>query len=250
MRYRNLLVIFAVVALPAAGILVLSQMHNRQDLNAFMKERYGKFDPKNKYWVKDSEDLNYMVCASQDIEINGEPHSMIAVCGEVPDDLKSHAACGYVDLYVMKHSFTGMTPVAELLGIESGSFGIPGNVLVVRLGKQFYGFAEEGGYTGQGYTNGYMTIYVPVGRSFHKALRFSTAADDSGAYHEDDQENHTSLERNIEFIPRRGSNVYAARITSSGYYDGEKISTVHILTFNLKKHEYRLPKDFDADVGF
>ncbi len=105
MKYRKLLIILVLIALPSTGLIVLGQMHNRQDLNAFMKEHYGKFDTENKCWVKDDEDLHYVVCASQDIEINGEPHSMIAVCGEVPDDLKSHAACGYVDLYVMKRSY-------------------------------------------------------------------------------------------------------------------------------------------------
>jgi hypothetical protein len=248
----RILTVVAIIFFLIIGFLIYTYFSSMNDLNSFMNKRYGQLSPDKKYWVKNDDGLCYVVCASQDIKINGEPHRMVAVCGELPEERRYHAASGYVDLYVMKRSRTGFTPVAELEGVESGSWGTPGSVSVVRLGKEFYGFKEESGWSGMGVTNGYTTIYVPTPKSFHKALRFSDYADDLGVYTGDEEEGEarTKLERTIEFIPGKGSNIFLARIKSGGYVKGKPISTVHSLPYNLKRHEYMVPKDFTADMGF
>lgn len=240
------------VLFAGAAALTVIYFHTRHDLNDFMKDRYGGWNPDKKHWGKSAAEPHYVVCASKDIKIKGEPHHMLAVCGELPDENKSHAASGYVDIYVMKRNFSGLVPVAELTKIESGSFGTPGNVTVVRLGKDFYGFKEDSGWSGQGYTNGYSTIYVPVGNTFHAALRFSSIADDSGVCDETDEgcTPRTSIERSIEFVPGKDSNIYVARITSSGNAKGKPVSNVYTLHYLPKKHEYLAPKDFKADIGY
>ncbi len=229
------------IAFMLVGVGCPASAHDRHALNAFMADRYGEWNPAEKYWERGAKEPRYAVCAAKDIEVDGEPRQMLAICGELPDARKSHAASGYVDLYVMKRTDTGLAPVAELTGIESGSFGAPGSVTVIRLGKDFYGFEEKSGWSGQGYTNGFTSIYVPFGDTFHLALRFSSAAEDS---------RETCIERSIEFIPSPNSPTYVARITSSGRDQGKPVSRVYTLHYNPKKHEYIMPKDFKADIGY
>lgn len=250
-KQRQLFMIVVCAVVLGAAVFAAASSCDGHDLTAFMEERYGRLQPDQKHWKQSVDEPLYAICASKDIEVKGEPHHMLAVCGELPDELKSHAASGYVDMYVMKREFSGLVPVAELKDVDSGSFGTPGSVTVVRLGKNFYGFKEESGWSGQGVTNSYTTIYVPAGNTFHPALRFTSFADDSGGCDGTDNcPRMTSIERSIEFVPVKKSSIYVARITSRGYANGKPVSNVYTLHYITNKHEYLVPKNFKADIGY
>jgi hypothetical protein len=80
--------------------------------------------------------------------LGAQPHILLAVCGEPSES--SHASEGRVDLFVLRGTPDDIVVAAESLGIGSGSDGKPGQVNILHLGKEFFGFQVCDNFLGQG----------------------------------------------------------------------------------------------------
>jgi hypothetical protein len=189
------------------------------------------------------------VCASKDVTLRGEPHRLLATCtrsarASAPNDP------GRIDLYLLKRDAEGWQPVAQALGLESGQMGQPGDVAVLQLGPSLYGFEISETAVSQGYLLGGTRLYVPRETSFQVALDYTSTVRNIGT-HECAHARPavcSDFSRRLKIDAREGVAAYPLRITSLGHFRGEPVSATHVLSFDAKRAQYRLPAGFEAQV--
>jgi hypothetical protein len=93
-------------------------------------------------------------------------------------------------------------------------------------------------------------LYVPAGSSFYPALEFTSGVNNSGARECADSTPSlcSDLSRRLNTEALGESSSYALRITSAGTYRGRPVTGSHVLTYDTKRHQYRLPAGFEAQV--
>jgi hypothetical protein len=243
------------VAMVVIGIVVAAAIwwRNRPDrFAAMMADTYGAYDAGNKAWIglagQEPHRL-YRVCAEREVDVRGQKHLLLAVCGDTTE-MDSHAAGGIVDMYVLKGDRSAFTPVAQKRGIESGGFGHAGSVAVMKLGPAFFGFAVSDGWTGQGYTLETVSLYVPKGDTLTEALAIRTGTDNGGtAECSADRGKCNRVERKLTAdVSAAGETVYPITVVQSGAYDGVNMDGTFKLTFNKKRWAYVAPKKLDLQI--
>lgn len=189
------------------------------------------------------------VCASRDVDLRGQPHRLVAVCHRAMRETTPNDPAT-VDLYVLRREGGAWHPVAQRLGVESGRAGQPGEVAVLQLGPSFYGFEFNDTWVSQGYLLGGSRLYVPRGDGFHPALEYTTSLKNSGARECFEAPAACSdFSRRLQVEPQQlNAGAYALRITSRGSFRGEPVSASHVLSFDARKTQYRLPAGFEAQV--
>lgn len=126
-----------------------------RSLDALLADRYARPDAASDSSTDpagdsagEGDEIVHRPCARADIELRGEPHILLAMCGEIPE--ASHVEGGSVDLLVLRGTVDSLVVAAESTGIQSGSNGKVGRVSIVHLGRDFWGFSIVGAYLGQG----------------------------------------------------------------------------------------------------
>jgi len=226
--------------------------------DAFMPEHYGRYVPALQAWAKDREgegedatrpERVHAVCASKDITLDSEPHRLLAVCGRALKET-SFSDPGSVDLYVLKRTGNGWVIAAQRKGIESGRLGQAGDVSVIQLGPSFHGFELSDTWVSQGYVLGGTRLYVPAGASFQPALEFTNSVSNNGTRECADTTpaECSDLSRRLKTEAQGDASTYALRITSVGTYRGKPVAGSHVLTYDTRRHQYRLPAGFEAQI--
>jgi len=246
-----------ILAAAAAGVLAcvaLTWWPARSDATAadtFMPGHYGHYVAAQQAWVNDMADASavHAICASKDITLHGEPHRLLAVCGRALRET-TFSDPGSVDLYVLKRVGDEWRIAAQRIGIESGRLGQAGEVSVIQLGPSFHGFELNDTWVSQGYVLGGTRLYVPAGDSFQPALEFTSGLNNSGARECADTtpSQCSDLSRRLKAEAQGESSLYTLRITSAGTYRGKPVAGTHVLTYDTKRHQYRLPAGFEAQV--
>ncbi|MBL0729175.1 hypothetical protein [Piscinibacter sp. HJYY11] len=189
------------------------------------------------------------VCASKDVRLRGEPHRLLAMCTRSARESASNDP-GRIDLYLLKRDAEGWQPVAQKLGLESGRMGQPGEVSVLQLGPSLYGFEISETSVSQGYLLGGTRLYVPRETGFQVALDVTSTVRNTGT-HECAHATPavcSDFSRRLKVEVREGVAAYPLRITSLGHFRGEPVSATHVLSFDAKRAQYRLPAGFEAQV--
>lgn len=188
-------------------------------------------------------------CASKDVTLRGEPHRLLAMCTRSARESAPNDP-GRIDLYLLKRDAEGWQPVAQKLGLESGQMGQPGEVSVLQLGPHLYGFEISETSVSQGYLLGGTRLYVPREAGFQVALDYTSTVRNTGT-HECAHATPavcSDFSRRLKIDVREGAAAYPLRITSLGHFRGEPVSATHVLSFDAKRSQYRLPAGFEAQV--
>lgn len=154
----------------------------RRSLAALLAERYASPPESSESGAGPSGDtagegdeVVHKPCARADIDLRGEPHILLAMCGEIPG--ASHVEGGSVDLFVFRGTADSLVVAAESTGIQNGSNGRPGRVSILRLGRDFWGFSLVGAYLGQGERHESTHWYAPSGNGIRHVLALASLDD-------------------------------------------------------------------------
>lgn len=212
----------------------------------FLTDTYGIYDADKKLWLNSEAGRQYSICAENAVDVQGEGHMLVAVCG-ASREMDSHATAGSIDLYVLKEDRRSFTVAAQADQIESGGFGQPGDVNVMQLGPSFYGFAISEGWSGQGLTLGTLRLFVPNGAVLQEALEMRSSLDNTGTRMcSEEHSGCRTLERKLTVDTSPGDGrVYPLIITQSGRSDGHNFSGRFKLTFDKKRRIYVAPKGLE-----
>ncbi len=197
------------------------------------------------------------VCASKDVTLRGEPHRLLAMCTRSARESTPNDP-GRIDLFLLKRDAEGWHPVAQTLGLDSGQMGQPGEVGVLQLGPSLYGFEISETSVSQGYLLGGTRLYVPRteginGGGFQVALDYTSTVRNIGT-HECAHATPavcSDFSRRLKIdvqAAREGVAAYPLRITSLGHFRGAPVSATHVLSFDAKRAQYKLPAGFEAQV--
>lgn len=113
-----------------------------------LARRYGNLPGPGKTTRSDGLGTNVKICLRDGLMQGGRTTTWVAVCGSVLE--APHAQAGWVDLLVFSESLSVARVAAETLGLETGSFGEPGEVSLVHLGAQRRAFSLSTSYSGMG----------------------------------------------------------------------------------------------------
>src|SRR5450759_3109174 len=101
---NTLAVVAALICVIMGGALLLWYMNQGDMLPDMLTETYGQYDAEKKVWRTidgTSSDQIHSNCAEHEIDVRGEKHLMLAICG-FSEDLDSHGTPGSIDFYVLK----------------------------------------------------------------------------------------------------------------------------------------------------
>lgn len=242
----------APTATPAAPVAHVSRTAR---LQAFLTARYGKAARLSEQWRgqwtqdEESRPTDLQVCAEQPVVSGDSWQQLLAVCGELVD--AGHADPGTIDFYVLRPNGDSFEVAAELTGGTYGSSGRPGTVQVIRAGSDFYGFRNESGWYGQGYSLETQTLILPGPKGLVDAGSLRSHIDNSAAYDCDDadfaEECRTRM-FNIAFAYRFDDSDRSARTwplvieeTGSGC-GGKHVRAEHRFTLDAKTWTYSFPE--------
>ncbi|MEY4754050.1 MAG: hypothetical protein RJA44_1725 [Pseudomonadota bacterium] len=217
-------------------------------VDEFMAERYVLLDEKKRIWGEKNADgtadqdrsLRLDICASnheqKDLNV-----FLLAVCGRAGENV-THIDSGTIDMYAINRSTGPFEVVAESHMDGFGSMGEPGEIKILRLGRAFWGFQIEGGFTGQGITVAHTRLYVPHKDDFTEALNILSFYGNGGVTEDKDQQ--TEINREIVPLANGTDNTYKLKIseTSRG-----KASKVYMAGFDTAQWRYNYPKQLADD---
>ncbi len=199
--------------------------------------------------VNDTVERTKEVCASKDVTLQGEAHRLLAMCTRSARETNPNTP-GRIDLQLLKRSSEGWQVVAQQLGIESGQLGQPGDVAVLQLGANLYGFEVDETSVSQGYLLGGTRLYVPRHSGFQVALDYTSSVKNTGTHECAHATPATcnDFSRRLKVDAREGAAAYTLRITSLGQFRGQPVSATHVLSYDTQRQQYRLPAGFEAQV--
>ena len=224
---------------------------------AFIQSHYGKYDPRYKgYPVMDDDETSkplYVMseCENKPIPIKGAEHLLLAMCSSPPnEEMGSHGERGMIDFYVLRKESTGWVTAAQLLKLESGSYGVAGNVKAIKLGKNFYGFLIEETWMGQGYEIGTRTIVAPKDEQLLEVAVFRSSLANSGVTASDCKETEslcepsTSLDFQMKIDDSNASAVvFPIYVDVSGVKSDIATKARYRLDFNRRSWHYNVPAE-------
>lgn len=248
---RNL-VLAALVLAAGVGLTVYrsSQVEGDRALNAFMADTYGRYSKKLGYWpVRDGGIYAHRLCAQEAMELQGAPHLFVAVCGFTPEG-SSHAQSGQVDFYVFKRLANTLQTEHSLRDVDSGTFGQPGDVSVVRLGPTFYGFKLMDGAVVQGVLSTTTRLLIPGQEGLTEGLSIQTMVDNEGAGHcKKGSRQCIQVNRTVSIDDSAAKDgAYPLLVAETGTLEGKKVDRKFKVTFNTSQWQYQAPKGLVLDL--
>jgi hypothetical protein len=222
------------------------------DLPTFMSERYGLYDAQEKVWTvplpsgEKAEDATaFRICSQQTVRSGDREKILLAVCGE--DPAGGHAQPGSIDFFVLEKAGRDLHLLAASQDNASGSFGVPGKVAVLQLGRAFYGFRVDEVWSGQGYTFGTTFLYVPHEQTFRQALALRSLIDSTGTLGcEEDSEGEgecTAFERTLTVDDSQPqAAVWPLVVSESGFRDRRDMNAVYRIGFDKQRWLYEVPE--------
>ncbi|MBK8800983.1 MAG: hypothetical protein IPN71_02800 [Fibrobacteres bacterium] len=118
------------------------------NVDSQLVSRYGALPGPGKTKRSDGLESRLEVCLRRSFDEPSSISTWVAVCRTVVD--APHAQAGGIDLLVFSDSLGTSRMVAETTGLESGSFGEPGEVTLVGIGPHRRAFALSSSFSGMG----------------------------------------------------------------------------------------------------
>ena len=196
------------------------------------------------------------VCADSGAEAFGPRR--IAVCTAFAD--AGHAQPGDVDLFLLLDPRGGQTRArigAHERGLQSGSWGSPGEVTLQEIGPGRVAFALASGYSNMGWSTGSVTLYHAESDRFENVLSIATDLSNGGVC--DPDEDRSCRARAIDLTcalrfdrSRIEAGRYAVSIAVSGTRGGRKVARTLPVPFEAGRYRIdaaTLQRD-GCDEGF
>ena len=165
-----------------------------------MDRTYGNYDSRLKCWIAKGGQLNRPHCMKpvslERVAIEGRKVSFLLVSGDEVDlstrtvgGMGAHLSGGLVGMFVYSGPDSSPHIIAQEPKKELGTYGDAPKGKFVKLGPERYGWQFENGFTGQGYTDGWLQFYTlqKNGMSqyfIHSLGTIPTYHDDSGTLEE------------------------------------------------------------------
>jgi len=147
------------------------------NLDSFLVRRYGRVV--DTAGTAPAEGWTLRICADSVVALEGLPHRIVVVCRT--NEEGSHADGGLSDAYLFRLRGTRLVQVAQDTALESGSSGTPGDVSLLRLGRDLWAVQTVSGYIGQGNFEESQEWRVFDGDSGRSVLSLSTLSSNEGA---------------------------------------------------------------------
>lgn len=192
------------------------------------------------------ENVTRKVCEDEDITIGGVPTRLIAVCGTVAD--AGHPTPGVNDFFLLQAEGDRAVAKSKAHMEEYGSMGFPGDVDVVHLGPDLWGFEVESGFTNMGYTTSTTSFVIPRGSGFRDTGFMRSGLSNTGSIPgcDDDRPCTSPKAFDIDFDiepDRNGAGpVWPLIVTESGPACGSQASAVHRVAFDNAAGVYQVPR--------
>lgn len=255
MRKAALLLALALATLCVLGAGVLwregylgkRDQPTKRDIAEFMASRYGDYDSKEQAWREDAKGavLLFSPCAQQRVGIEGARHILLAACGR--NRSNSHVDSGRADFYLLEKTPSALVVAASAEGEMTGSWGDPGTVTIVQLGKGFYGFQLEVSdmHFGRSYTQ--LSLHAPRNSRIVPVLKLQSFADSNPCTATPELSAGkacTDVRRSLLVDTRQPElPAYPIVVKERGHYDGDKLlNHDYPLHFDSKHWRYPLPK--------
>lgn len=214
-----------------------------------LQSHYGRTASTDRHWTStgtlhgQTYDFDHRVCANHLTRNGRSTRRLLAVCTMIEGG--GHFESGRMDAYLLDETASATRIVAEARGLPFGTFGIPGEVEVVRLGNHLHGLRVNWRDAGSGHAFQYRSFVLPRGRSFAIAMT-------SIASHRYDGSGHCTIDnatgcmqaridmtfdlRVDDSAPSRPH--YPIRIHEQGVDCGRRIDRHHLLPFDVRSGTY------------
>lgn len=224
----------------------------------FLQSHYGRAASTRRHWTTvgtlhdQTYDFDHRVCANHATRHGRTTRRLLAVCMVI--DGGGHPEPGRIDVYLLNESISATQIVAEARGLEFGTFGIPGEVEVVRLGEHLHGLRVDSRDAGSGHEFTYRSFVLPRGRSFAVAMTtlVSHLYDGAGRCALDDDTGCRRARIDLRFDTRIDDSVpsrthYPIRIHERGLDCGRHIDRHHVLRFDVRRGRYPVDASLERE---
>lgn len=237
---------------PAADAPAAAAQIGADALTGFLQAAYTDAASLDQPWWNADHTTKLQVCAQQTMAIDGQPHALLAVCGQLEDF--GHVSSGPNHFYLLAAGPRGPEVIARSRDLKFGSMGGSGDVRVLRLGQDLYGFAVESGFTGQGYSMGTRVVLLPDGDGFIEAASMRSGLDNSGHMQACLETGRCQPDDavDVEFALRVDDSepmatAYPLVVSASGQACGEPATQNWRLTLDRATLSYNVPAELQRD---
>ena len=248
-------------AAPSAPVAKPAPPPARTDLlAAFLRQRYGEQASLDGEWPGQWKDegqagmraVTRRLCAEQPVVVGREWRQLLAVCGTLVN--AGHPDPGTVDFFVLRERAGTFEAIAERQGDTFGSNGNPGDVSVLRLGRDLYGFRVEHGWYGQGFALVSQDLVVPGPQGLVPAGSLRSHIDNQGAIDCEGDETadcRTGL-FDVDFDLRpddtdRMAERWPLQVDEHGHACGEDVQERHRIAADPASGRYALPASLQRE---
>ncbi|MGV8960012.1 MAG: hypothetical protein ACOH1V_06460 [Stenotrophomonas sp.] len=243
---------------PAAPAAVLDEGERQRRVLAFLSERYGASASGSDAWADQWNDTEVQalrpvhrhLCGNHAVMVDGVQHSLLAVCANL--DEAASPEPGLIDFIVLRaNAGDGLEVVMERLNDRYGSHGVPGEVSVLQLGAQRYGYRIDSGWFGQGYSLQTQSLVAMAADGLHEAGSLRRHIDNAGAYDCDtddcqgklfDVDFHLSADASQPTLA-----VWPLRVSESGTDCAGPLAREHRLAFDPVQRRYLIPETLQRE---
>lgn len=230
---------------------------------SLMKLAYGTYNSKLKCWIAKGGQLDRPHCmkpVSVDrVTVDGRKLSFLLVSGNEVDlstrsvgGMGAHMSGGLVGMFVYSGPDSSPRIIAQEPKKELGTYGDSPEGKFVRLGPDRYGWQFSNGFTGQGYTDGWLNFYTlqknGMSQYFIQSLgNIPVYHDDSGAI---EDENLVTVYDGKATIAKSDARdgFYPVHVTMERQVKGKKLSPQHYeIRYSYGKGEYALPAGYPLE---
>lgn len=207
-----------------------------------LAKRYGSLPGRVVDEREDGLEAQAEVCLRHEFDDHGERAAWVAVCGQVLE--APHAEPGWIDLFVMRGPRDSLKVVADTFHLESGSFGKPGGVSLVRLGAGRWGFVLTSQFTGMGEIIESESWFAPQSAGMREVVSTQTYSSNEGALPCEEDSLGCRWERRWLRIDssNRGSDRFPIQLVDSLRSQGKVIARQQNVGFRADSGRYELPE--------
>ncbi|KAF0239961.1 MAG: Uncharacterized protein FD167_4275 [bacterium] len=157
-----------------------------------------------------------------------------------------HACAPMIGSFIFKkNGNTWDLEIEEKCLLELGSYGIPPDAKLIKIGKDNYATLFETSDTGQGRNYQGITVFAKIDKAFSNVLDIETGEDNSGNCG-DNLAPCWSYSSKYEFVPGKNENFFDFKITTTGTSGAEGEKTTASVNENklyqFDGKEYKAPK--------
>ncbi len=230
---------------------------------SLMKRTYGSYNSHLKCWITKGGQLNRPHCMKpvslNRVTVDGRKLSFLLVSGNEVDlstrsvgGMGAHMSGGLVGMFVYSGPDSSPRVIAQEPKKELGAYGDYPEGKFVRLGPDRYGWQFSNGFTGQGYTDGWLNFYTlqKNGMSqyfIHSLGNIPIYHDDSGAI---EDENLVTVYDGKATIGKSDARdgFYPIHVTMERQVKGKKLPPQHYeIRYSYGKGEYALPAGYPLE---